>query len=107
MLVKFTSTETGTMVMFADLAATLLRAAGKECTADGVFTQEEMLPAAARLRDAVAAAGQAPAEDEEGKEGKPVSVAFSARAWPLINMLEQTARGKKKPHIVWHAPSDF
>lgn len=108
MLVKFISTEAGEIVMYADLARTLLQAVGKECTAQGVFTQAELAPAAARLQAAVAQSTTPPEEDEDG-DGVPKEkpVAFGARAWPLIKMLERTAGKGEKAHVVWRASSDF
>ncbi len=43
MLVKFVSSETGELMMFAEMASTLLRAVGKETGRRGTFTREEML----------------------------------------------------------------
>ena len=42
MLVRFDSSETGEILMFADAAKDLLQAIGKETTARGAFTQAEM-----------------------------------------------------------------
>ena len=53
MLVKFVSSETGELMMFAEMAGTLLRAVGKETGRRGTFTRDEMLPAAKMLRAAV------------------------------------------------------
>lgn len=109
MLVKFVSSETGELMMFADVACQLLTAVGKECTARGAFTVEEMQSAAAALKAAVER-GEAPsandAEDEsEAEREKPV--ALGRRAWPLIDMLERTSRGGERANIVWEAPADF
>jgi len=109
MLVRFDSSETAEVLMYADTAKMLLTALGKETTARGTFTQPEMLPAAEALREAARQAGQPPEEeDEEGKDGKkkpPVS--FGQRAWPLIDMLERTARAGPEAWVVWEASADF
>lgn len=102
MLVKFTSSETGEIMMFADIARLLLQTSGKECTARGVFTHEEMLPAAALLHRLTQAVQE---PEEEGREERPVPLA--RRAWPLIDMLERTARGDARANIVWQAAADF
>jgi hypothetical protein len=86
MLVKFVSSETGELMMFADMASTLLRAVGKETGRRGTFTREEMLPAAKLLREAVA---------------------LGPRAWPLIDMLERSSKGDAHANIVWEAAADF
>jgi len=109
MLVTFTSSETGEILMFSEAAKQLLESIGKETTALGTFTQAEMAAAAAALRKAVEGSSPPPEDDELGADGKkkePV-VGLSQRAWPLIDMLERTARGAPGANIVWRAASDF
>lgn len=110
MLVQFNSSETAEVLMFAETAKMLLDLIGKETTARGTFTPAEMLPAAQALRQAVQEAGQAPEDDEEeeekGKKKQP-RVGLGQRAWPLIDMLERTAKAGKDAHITWEAASDF
>ena len=110
MLVQFVSSETGEVLMCAEVARVLLQAMGKETTARGAFLPEQMLPAAQALRDAVqrSEAAQPPAEEdeEEGKK-KEIVVGLRQRAWPLIDMLERTARSGPKANIVWEAAADF
>jgi Domain of unknown function (DUF1840) len=107
MLVTFISSETGELMMFADMAGALLRAIGKETTKTGAFTRDEMLPAAELLRAAVArgeaAATPAAETDEAGEE----PVTLGPRAWPLIDMLERSSKGGAKANIVWKAAADF
>lgn len=107
MLVTFTSSETGELMMFAEAARVLLQAIGKQTTARGTFTRAEMAAAAALLRQAVAGA-EAPAVDESVDEAsrEPV-VALGQRAWPFIDMLERSARGGPDANIVWKAAADF
>lgn len=111
MLVRFYSSETGELLMFAEAARTLLQAIGKECTARGTFTQAEMAGAAAALRLAVKGAEAPPPDDEdvedEGVRKKEPVVAIGQRAWPLIDMLERSSRGGPKANIIWEAASDF
>jgi len=111
MLVRFYSSETGELLMFAEAARPLLQALGKATTAKGTFTLAEMAPAAQTLRDAVKRAEAPPPPDEDerdetGKKKEPV-VAMSQRAWPLIDMLERTSKGGAKANIVWDASGDF
>ncbi|MCL2525357.1 MAG: DUF1840 domain-containing protein [Betaproteobacteria bacterium] len=111
MIVTFTSSETGELLMFAETARTILQALDKETTARGTFTQAEMLPAAAALREAVARAAEAPVDEDEeeeepGAKKEPV-ITLGQRAWPFIDMLERTARSGPKAHIVWLAAADF
>ncbi len=113
MIVTFTSSETGELLMFANVAATILRAIGKETSARGTFTRDEMAPAASALREAVARAAaeeEAPVEDDEEEEKetqKEPVITLGQRAWPFIDMLERTARSGPEAHIVWQAKADF
>lgn len=110
MLVRFDSSETGEVLMYADVAKVLLQAMGKETTARGAFLPEQMLPAARALREAVQRAeAQQPVADDDEDEGKKkeVVVGMRQRAWPLIDMLERTARSGPKANIIWEAAADF
>lgn len=109
MIVRFESSETGEVLMFAETAKVLLDLIGKDTTARGTFTRDQMPQAAEKLREAVKrAAMPAEEEDEEetGKRKEPV-VSLSQRAWPLIDMLERTGSSGKDAYIVWEAPADF
>lgn len=109
MIVRFESTETGEVLMFAEVARMLLHIVGKETTARGVFTPAEMVPAAEKLKAAIAEARRAaPPEDEDAEDKPPVPpVSLPQRAWPLLDMLERTAQAGEKAHIVWEARADF
>lgn len=107
MLVKFVSSQTGELLMFADVARQLLTALGKPCTARGAFTADEMPLAAARLRRAVERGEAPPAVDAEAEEGEEPPVALGARAWPFIDMLERTGGAGEEANIVWEAAADF
>lgn len=102
MLVKFTSSVTGEIIMFAEAARTLLTLLGKECSQRGVFVRDEMLAAAVLLRKHAEAGDSSSDEDAEERP-----VAMARRAWPLIDMLERTAKGDAKANIVWQAARDF
>lgn len=109
MLVRFVSSETGEVLMFAETAAALLQAIGKETTARGVFTPPEMPVAAEKLRQAVAQSEDPPEDEELDEKGKkkPPAVGFRQRAWPLIDMLERTGRAGRDANIIWEAPQAF
>lgn len=112
MLVKFISSESGEMVMMADVAGPLLKAMGKACTARGVITQAEMLPAIGALNhylDAMTSA-EHPLSEEEEAEIPPMArpVGIKQRAWPFLQMLGRTAHASKQPgQILWEAAADF
>ena len=117
MLVRFVSSETGELLMYADSAGKLLKIMGKDTTARGSFLQAEMQPAADELRAAVKrseeleqaeAAVQAEDEAEQKKvHFMDVPVALRQRAWPFIDMLERTGRSGEKANILWEAAKDF
>lgn len=118
MLVKFNSSEAGKIIMYAEHARPLLKAMGHDCRAHGAITQPELPVALARLRAglaelekaAAAAQGEAGNQDDEeeiaaGKKPEPIPI--SRRAWPLIEMLERTAKAGDDAFVTWDAAADF
>ena len=121
MLVRLTSSTSGEMIMFAKHARRLFEIIGKECTARGVFTAEQLAPAIASLHAAVdeeKLAAKRHAEDEPQAEDEPhekdevgadhqadAQIRLGQRAQPLINLLEWTA--KEKGFVLWEADHDF
>jgi hypothetical protein len=120
MLVRLTSSVSGEVIMFAEHARQLFAAMGKECTARGVFSKEQLPEAIAALKcvagedeQAANCGGEeqkAKAEGDEKSEGKgednnPEQVALGRRAVPLIRLMERTL--KEEGFILWEAPSDF
>ena len=123
MLVRLTSKTSGEMIMFAEHARRLFEIVGKECTARGVFTTEQLPAAIARLRQAVQDDRQAQQsgerqdqrdgvdereEDEEHAEARKagrIGVSLGQRAQPLINLLEWTQ--KEGGFVLWEAEHDF
>jgi hypothetical protein len=114
MLVKFNSSVSGEMIMLADAAKRLLEIIGKERSARGVITTEQLPDALKRLRSAVAEekagkreAGEVdngyPDIDDETATEPPVGLA--RRAYPFIEMLDWTLR--EKGFVLWEAPADF
>lgn len=114
MLVRFDSSVSGEMLMHAEVAKRLLEIIGKDRTARGVITTEQLPEALTRLRNAVAeeksgqrAAGKIdngyPDIDDEEATEPPVGLA--RRAHPFIEMLDWTQR--EKGFVLWEAASDF
>jgi hypothetical protein len=114
MLVKFDSSVSGEMLMLADVAKRLLQIIGKERTARGVITTEQLPEALARLRLAVAEEKSGrqengtvdngyPDPDDETATEPPVGLA--RRAYPFIEMLEWTQR--EDGFVLWEAAQDF
>ena len=122
MLVRFNSSTSGEMIMFAEHVRWLFDLIGKECTARGVFTCEQLPEAIAKLKAAIAkerealhlAEQKAPAEgcyeeeedldDEDHKSGR-VGIHLCQRATPLIHLMEWTLG--EKGFILWEADHDF
>lgn len=119
MLIKLTSNTSGDMIMFAEHAHQLFEIIGKECTASGVFTAEQLPDAIARLHQAVeeeklaakhhveeehtAEADDAETDDADEKPEK--AVPLGRRAVPLLHLMEWTL--KEKGFILWEAAKDF
>ena len=122
MLIKLTSNTSGEMIMLAEHAHRLFHIIGKECTARGVFTKEQLPEARAKLQHAVDEEKSAlrdaerkareegvvdeheKEDDEEHKSGR-AGINLGQRAHPLIHMMELTQ--KEDGFIVWEAASDF
>jgi hypothetical protein len=113
MLVTFTSSETGAMLMFAETARPFFKAMGRACTPQGVITQAEMpaaIKAIERYLQTLSAPAPVPAMDadtEEEASSAPPRVGAAQRAWPLLDMLARTAKSRKESFILWEAPADF
>lgn len=128
MLIRLTSNTSGELVMLAKHLRRLFEIIGKECTARGVFTFEQLPPALACLQQAVdeeklaarlladeERAGKNPEKDADhgADDGSDVAVerqaearvSLAQRARPLINLMEWTV--KEKGFILWEAESDF
>lgn len=121
MLVRLTSNTSGQIVMFAEHARRLFDIIGKEGTAEGVFTKEQLPQAIAKLQHAVteekAALQEAErkareagveteekVDDEDHKSGR-VGINLGQRAHPLINLMEWTL--KEEGFVLWKAERDF
>lgn len=121
MLVRLTSSTSGDMIMFAEHLCFLFKIIGKECTARGVFTTEQLPDAIARLNAAIKeekevlhdVACKAHANgvddeedlaDEDHKSGR-VGVHLAQRAHPLIHLMDWTL--KEKGFILWETEKDF
>ena len=105
MIVTFQSQAAGDVIMFGEVAQQMMKIMGKDTTAKGIVTLEQLPDAIARLQAAVAAdkaqrgGAMRPQADakEDGVAQEPISMA--QRAVPLIELLERSLR-KNKP-VVW------
>jgi hypothetical protein len=107
MLVKFHSSTSGEIMMFAESARVILGILGKECSARGVITLEQLPEEISRLRAAMKSrAGQpAPKADERSDDQGELPVGFVQRATPFVEMLERTLADEG--YVTWLAPADF
>ncbi len=121
MLVRFTSSTAGEMIMFAQHVHTLFAIIGKEGTARGVFLKEQLPDALARLHRVVdeekleAKLAQMPSGDDESSQqngdfvedeelAKEI-ISLGRRAQPFIHFMELTL--KEGGFILWEAEKDF
>jgi len=110
MLVKFTSSTSGQIMMFAQVARQMLEILAKDCNARGVITAEQLPDAIARLRGAVADAHRPPPANSEPEDGIDEAeggsrVGIAQRAYPLIELLDWTR--KEDGFVLWEAAHDF
>lgn len=105
MLVKFNSSTSGEVMMFAESARVILGILGKECTAKGVITLEQLPDEIARLRVAISRDQKQTQASETSDAASELPVGFVQRATPFIEMLERTL--KKEGYVLWEAPADF
>ena len=119
MLVRLTSTTSGEVILFAEHARRLFEIIGKECTARGVFTLQQLPDAMARLRQALAdekeAATRAPEvlpaqadrekADDADVDEPDLAVSLAQRAHPLIRLMDRTQH--EGGFILWEAAGDF
>lgn len=104
MIYKFKTKSSGDVIMTAEVGDRVLRAAGREPSAQGIFEPAAMSAAIEAMERAVAEedAGRAEAERKAAAEGvrlPPPGVTLRQRVWPLIEMMRR-AQAAGHP-IVW------
>jgi hypothetical protein len=97
MLVRFSSTETESIVMFHDIAVQLLKMMGATGVIPGALRAADIPAAIQRLRERLQADAAAVTTSEptarqhnDMRDREPV-VALSTRATPLIDLLQRAA----------------
>lgn len=103
MLVKFHSSTSGEIMMFAENARQLVEVLGKEPLARGVVTREQMPESIARLERAIARANDAGAATDDGEDG--LTVGLAQRLQPFLELLRRTE--DDEGYLLWEAPGDF
>jgi hypothetical protein len=108
MLIKFSSSASGSITMFGEVAKQLLRAMGLTPRDEGAIKGDDIAQALVRLKaELMKSAAEFPThpgrlDDEEEQE---TAVDLPVRAVPLLEMLglaqEQFEEGKADSYIMW------
>jgi hypothetical protein len=101
MLVKFHSPAHADILMFGEVAVTLLRLMGNSGKIPGALMPEDIPEALANLQAAVAANPERPLnpQAEDPRNPEQPSVSLSRRALPLIGLLETALA--REAHVIW------
>jgi hypothetical protein len=107
MLIVFKSKAAGDVMMFGDVAMTLMEVMGKDPADKGIVTVEQLPDAIARLKAAVAQdKAEHPVIDHDERlfektpeGGKREVVSLARRAVPLIELLEYSL--KEEVPVTW------
>jgi hypothetical protein len=100
MLIRFQGENTGSFVMFEEIAQQLLRMMGTSGKTEGALREEDVPQALSRLEAAVApykAASQN--ADDEQDDGAGESVGLATRAAPLLDLLRLAK--EKGGYVMW------
>ncbi len=115
-IITFQSKASGDVIMFGDVAHHMMKLMGKDITAQGIVTVEQLPDAIARLRAAIVQDKEthqrrvAEASDQQkgAFDASPVSpeassssgaVSLTQRAIPLLELLERSLR--RKTPVLW------
>lgn len=98
MLVTFTTDDYGDIIMFGDVALTLLDMMGHSRTVPGAILAPDVPAALGRLTAAIKAAKDLPPVADEETQDEP-AVSLANRALPLINLL--AAAAKSNSRVMW------
>ena len=111
MLITFTSSTSGEILMFAEVARRLFEILGKERTARGVFTKEQLPEAIEKLRRSVLAEkadvgrNKPPVKEIDENGGEPPDIGLAQRAHPFIELMERTR--DEGGYLMWQTEKDF
>lgn len=97
MLVRFRS-DAGDMIMFGEVAVTLLKMMGQSGGVPGAILAADIPPALARLQRAVAANQSESPPSQPRHDGEP-PVSLRQRAFPLVELLTRASR--KHADVIW------
>lgn len=102
MLVKFHSSTSGEVLMFAEVARQVVAILEKEALARGVITTEQLPEAIARIEAALAVArGERPPADDDAA----MPIGLAQRLVPFLQLLQRTR--DDDGYVMWEAAADF
>ncbi|MGQ9660446.1 MAG: DUF1840 domain-containing protein [Thermochromatium sp.] len=102
MLIRFETPAYATIIMFGEVAVTLIRLMGHSGTVPGALLAEDVPAALERLKAAVAEHPNAtldPTTPTSRKDDDSPQVSLAHRALPLIELLEAAARAGE--NVMW------
>ncbi len=99
MLYKFKSQADSDLFMNQGPAERILAIIGKPAGPQGIIEPDEMARAIAALEAAVAAQGEADANQAAASPGGAQPITLHQRAWPFIQLLKRSLKADKP--IVW------
>lgn len=96
MLIEFQGEHTGSIVMFGNIATSLLKMMGQSGKTEGAVRAEDVPAALNSLRTSLQSM---PAESEQASDESEESVGLKTRAAPLIKLLEESV--EKGGYFMW------
>jgi hypothetical protein len=100
LLVKFHSSATGSITMFHEAAAQLIRLMGASGRIPSALSAEEVPGALTKLRAGLAhTAPSQPSPSKDAREEKEAPIGLATRAQPLIELLERAAAADAE--VMW------
>jgi len=107
MLVVFTNKSGGTVDMFEKAALNLIKLMGRREAVPSAISAQELPEALDTLQRALieieqiekAVQAEPESDDDEEEEDKPQPIAMGARAFPLIELIQQTI--KDGSYLMW------
>lgn len=98
MLIRFKGENTGSFVMFANVAKQLLRMMGTSGNDEGALREQDIPAALEKLEAAIAPyKGEQPDDDQD--DGQSNHVGLATRAVPLIDLLRQAK--ENGGYVMW------
>ena len=97
MLITFKSQASGDVMMFGDVATSMMKIIGKENTPKGIITVEDLPAAIDRLNAAIAEDRHTRKSVADGDQGPAITIA--QRALPLVELLDGSL--KRDVPVVW------